>query len=132
MLFIYLFAFTSILSHIQGGAEEMLVFHMASTWQEWGWWRWAWAGGQLRQCSFSSHGTLECRASCVCRRAVHSNAPWLLKLHCVRCVPAHTQHHQLHPCRVLAIWKTCVFSAPPCSNIGLVQNYTSKIKTNYL
>ena len=43
-----------------------------------GWWRWAWAGGQLRHiydlwlrhCSFSSYGALERRASCVSRRAV--------------------------------------------------------------
>jgi len=37
---------------IQSGAEETYVFQMASTRQWCGWWRWAWAGGQLRQCSF--------------------------------------------------------------------------------
>ena len=41
-----------------------------------------------------------------------SNAPWLLKLHCLSCPPAHAQRHQPHPCRVLAIWKTCDSSAP--------------------
>ena len=46
--------------------------------------------------------------------ALRSNARWLLKLHCLSCPPAHAQRHQPHPCRVLAIWKTCVFSAPPC------------------
>ena len=46
--------------------------------------------------------------------ALRSNVPWLLKLHCLSCPPAHTQRHQLHPCRVLAIWKTCVSPAPPC------------------
>ena len=46
--------------------------------------------------------------------ALRSNAPWLLKLHCLSCPPAHAQHHQPHTCRVLAIWKTCVSSAPPC------------------
>ena len=55
---------------IQNGAEETHIFQVASTRQEWSWWRWAWAGGQLRQCSFSSHGALERRTSCVCRRAV--------------------------------------------------------------
>ena len=30
----------------------------------------AWVGGQLRQCSFSSHGALERRAWCVCRQTV--------------------------------------------------------------
>ena len=33
---------------IQGGAEETHVFQMVSTRQGWGWWRWAWVGGQLR------------------------------------------------------------------------------------
>ena len=46
--------------------------------------------------------------------ALSSNAPWLLKLHCLSCPPSHAQLHQPHPCRVLAIWKTCVSSAPPC------------------
>ena len=46
--------------------------------------------------------------------ALRSNAPWLLKLHCLSCPPAHAQRHQPHPCRVLAIWKTCVSCAPPC------------------
>jgi len=46
--------------------------------------------------------------------AVRSNAPWLLKLHCLSCPPAHAQRHQPHPCPVLAIWKTRVSSAPPC------------------
>jgi len=55
---------------VQGGAEETHLFQMASTRQGWGWWRWAREGGQLRQCSFSSHGALERRASCVCCRAV--------------------------------------------------------------
>jgi hypothetical protein len=43
-----------------------------------------------------------------------SNAPWLLKVHCLRCPPAQAQCHQPHPCWVPAIWKTCVSSAPPC------------------
>ena len=29
--------------------------------------------------------------------AVRSNAPWLLKLHCLSCPPAHAQCHQPHP-----------------------------------
>ena len=41
------------------------------------------------------------------RRQTHdtlrSNAPWLLKLHCLSCPQAHAQRHQPHPCRVLAI-----------------------------
>jgi len=41
------------------------------------------------------------------RRQTHdalcSNAPWLLKRHCLSCPPAHAQHHQPHSCRVLAI-----------------------------
>ena len=35
--------------------------------------------------------------------ALHSNAPWLLKLHCLSCPPAHAQRHQPHSCRVLTI-----------------------------
>ena len=41
------------------------------------------------------------------RRQTHnalcSNAPWLLKLQCLSCLPAQAQRHQPHPCRVLAI-----------------------------
>jgi hypothetical protein len=43
-----------------------------------------------------------------------SNGPWLHKLHCLSCPPVQAQRHQPHPCRVLATWKTCVSSAPPC------------------
>jgi len=47
--------------------------------------------------------------------ALRSKVPWLLKLHCLTCLPAHAQRHQPHPRWGLAIWKTCVSSGPPCT-----------------
>jgi hypothetical protein len=54
-----------------------------------------------------------------------SSAPWLLKMYCMSCPPAHAQRHQPHPCRVLAIWITCVYSAPPCIRllVGEAERY---------
>ena len=178
MLFIYLFTFTSILSHIQGGTEETHVFQMASTWQGWGWWRGAWAGGQLRQCSFSSHGALEHFLetddsdglkpsehsvliwNCILtlniehstEKTLDSNYGITVSKNCsmantwcsmFQCAMAtETALSELSavshptsstpPLQSTSHLKRCVFSALTCSNIGLVQNYTSKIKTNYL
>ena len=53
--------------------------------------------------------------------ALHSNASRLLKLHCLSCPPTHAQHHQPHPCQVVAIWKTCFSSLHSVLALNIMQ-----------